>query len=100
MATQKELKFAQKLVAAAIAVNASNEDVNVQVDITRSSVSVRISPDKEVLQPEWSWLFYAESPAYFSNDVFREDVFVGRCEVFMLEINKHLIQRDADGVPV
>lgn len=100
MATQKELQLINGLVAAAIAVNVSNEDVNVSVDISRSCVSVRISPDKEMGNPEWNWLFYSENPAYFSGDIFDEDTFVKRCDVFMIEINKHLVHVDADGVPV
>lgn len=100
MATPKELEITQALIAAAIAVNASNEDVNVAVEVKRSGVEVRISPDKEVTNPTWDWLFYPEGQAYFSGDVFDEETFVKRCDVFMAEINKHMISRDADGVPV
>lgn len=91
MATQKELEVTQALIVAAIAVNASNENVNVCVDVGRSCVSVRISPDKEVQNPEWEWLFYPESGAYFSGEIFDEETFVKRCDVFMAEINKHMI---------
>lgn len=91
MATQKELEIAQALIVAAIAVNASNDNVNVCVEVTRSSVSVRISPDKEVQNPVWEWLFYSEDNAYFSGEIFREETFVERCDVFMKEINKHMI---------
>lgn len=100
MATQKEIKITQDLLAAAIAVNASNDLVNVQVDVQRSGVQVRISPDKEVFNPVWDWLFYPEHTAYFSGDVFDEETFIKRCDVFMTEINKHMISRKADGVPV
>lgn len=91
MATQKELEITQALIVAAIAVNASNDNVNVCVDVGRSGVSVRISPDKEVQNPEWEWLFYPEASAYFSGEIFDEEAFVKRCDVFMAEINKHMI---------
>lgn len=97
MATQKESQITQDLVAAAIAVNASNDGVNVSVIVQRSCVQVTISPDKEVQNPTWEWLFYPESNAYFSTDVFDEETFVSRCDVFMAEINKHMI---AAGVEV
>lgn len=100
MATQKELEITQDLLSAAIAVNSSNENVNVQVDVQRFGVSIRIAPDKKVLNPVWEWLFYPESAAYFSTDVFGEETFAERCAVFMTEINKHMISADADGVPV
>lgn len=91
MATQKELEITQSLIVAAAAVNASNDNVNVCVEVTRSGVSVRISPDKEVQNPVWEWLFYSEDNAYFSGEIFREETFVKRCDVFMSEINKHMI---------
>lgn len=100
MATPKELQITQGLVAAAIAVNSSNQDVNVQVDVRRFGVNVLISPDKEVGNPVWDWLFYPENTAYFSDDIFSEEAFVKNCDVFMAEINKHMISLDADGVPV
>lgn len=100
MATQKELEITQALIAVAIAANASNEDVNVAVNIRRASVQVMISPDKEVANESWDWLFYPEFSAYFSTDVFDEETFVSRCDVFMAEISKHMISHDADGVPV
>ena len=100
MATPKELEITQTLIAAAIAVNSSNEYVNVSVDVQRSGIQVRISPDKEVTSPIWDWVFYPENTAYFSSEVFDEETFVKRCDVFMTEINKHMISRDADGVPV
>jgi hypothetical protein len=100
MATPKELEITQALIAAAIDVNSSNDDVNVNVDVQRSGVQVRISPDKEVTNPTWDWLFYPENTAYFSGDTFDEETFVKRCDVFMSEINKHMISRDADGVQV
>ena len=100
MATEKEIQITQGLISAAIAVNSSNEDVNVNVSVQRFGVAVMISPDKEVGNPEWEWLFYPEFTAYFSSDVFPEELFLERCDVFMAEINKHMISRDADGVPV
>lgn len=100
MATQKELQATQDLIAAAIAVNSSNENVNVSIDIQRSGIQIRISPDKEVGNPEWDWLFYPEHPAYFSDDIFDEETFIKHCDVFMTEINKYMISCDADGVPV
>lgn len=100
MASPKELQIVQDLIAAALAVNASNDEVNVNVDVQRSGVQVRISPDKEVHNPVWDWLFYPDNNAYFATDVFDEETFVKRCNVFMAEINKHMISRDADGVPV
>ncbi len=100
MATEKEMQIVAKLVDSAIKVNSTNDNVNVQVDVQRSGVSVRISPDKEVQNPVWEWLFYPDSAAYFSGEVFDEEAFVKRCDVFMIEIKKHMINCDADGVPV
>lgn len=100
MATEKEMQIVAKLVDSAIKVNSTNDNVNVQVDVQRSGVSVRISPDKEVQNPVWEWLFYPDGAAYFSGEVFDEETFVKRCDVFMIEINKHMINCDADGVPV
>lgn len=100
MASPKELQITQDLVAAAIAVNASNDAVNVAVDVQRSGVNIRISPDKEVQNPTWEWIFYSDSSAYFSTDIFSKEDFVKRCDFFMTEINKHMISCDADGVPV
>lgn len=100
MATPKELEITQELLAAAIAANSSNDLIDVQVDVRRFGVNIRIAPDKEVGNPVWEWLFYPENTAYFSTDVFDEETFVKHCDVFMTEINKHLILADADGVPV
>jgi hypothetical protein len=100
MATKKELQATQGLIAAAIAVNSSNEDVNISVEVQRNCVQLRISPDKEVGNPVWDWLFYSSNGAYFSDDIFSEEAFLKRCDVFLAEINKHMISRDADGVPV
>jgi hypothetical protein len=100
MATEKEMELTHALVSAAMAVNASNEAVNVHVDVQRSGVTIYISPDKEVTLPQWAWLFYPKIPAYFSSSVFPESDFIERCEAFITEVNKHLITVDADGVPV
>ncbi len=98
MATPKELGITTALVAAATAVNSCNDGVNVKVDITRYGVQVMISPQET--EGDWEWIFYPQSTAYFSNESFDEEVFVDRCDAFLAEINKHMISRDADGVPV
>lgn len=101
MATAKEIQLTLKLVEAAIKVNASNDQVGVEVDVRSSCVCLRITPDrKTVLHGGWDWVFCADNPAFFSNEFWEESLFIERCEAFIAEVNKHLVATDADGVPV
>lgn len=87
MATQKEIEALNQLVSAAIKVNASSERIDVTVEIDRSSVDLRICDPVVVSTPGWEWLYYAGSPAYFSGDIFIEEVFLERCQEFIGIVN-------------
>lgn len=101
MATEKEIQIIAKLVDTAIKVNSSTEKVDVQVDVTQRSVTMRIAPSvAEITQGAWDWVFYPGEAAYFSDDIWPESLFVERCEKFIAQASLHLIDADADGVPV
>ncbi len=101
MATEKEMQSVAKLVDSAIKVNSSNKQVGVQVDVTQRSVTMRIAPSEaEIAQGAWDWVFYPGEPAYFSDDIWPESLFVERCEKFIAQANLHFVEADNDGVPV
>ena len=87
MATPKERELLNQLIDAAIKVNASSDFVDVTVEVDKSSVDLRISNPEEVGKPNWEWLFYAGSTAYFSSDIFSEDAFIERCQEFIGIVN-------------
>lgn len=101
MATEKEVQIVAKLVDVAIKVNSSNKQVGVEVEVTRLGVSMRIAPSvAEITLGTWGWVFYPGDPAYFSDDIWPESLFLERCEEFISQANLHLVEADADGVPV
>lgn len=84
MATEKEIAAVNLLVAAALKVNASSKRVNVHVEIDVHGVDVRVCDPVVVTDAvEWGWLFYSNAKAYFSDDVFREEEFLKRCNNLM-----------------
>lgn len=92
MATQKELDAIMRLVDVAARVNASSDRVDVDVNIDRFCVTVRISDPVVVLancddSSKWNWLFYDDKSAYFSDDVFTEEKFLERCQEFIDIVN-------------
>lgn len=92
MATKKEIAALNQLVAAALKVNASTDRVNVEVDISRASVGIKISDPVEVLAScnqlsNWEWLFYDHGHAYFSDDIFSEEAFLARCQELIDVVN-------------
>lgn len=101
MATEKEKQIVAKLVDSAIKVNSSTKQVGVQVDVTQRSVTMRIAPSEaEITRSAWDWVFYPDEPAYFSDDIWPESLFVERCEKFIAQANLHFVEADNDGVPV
>lgn len=86
MATEKEIGAVNQLLAAALRVNASSARVDVSVDVNRSRVDVRISDPVSVSEGAWDWLFYSDHSAYFSGEVFREEVFLARCQELLMVI--------------
>ena len=90
MATEKEIAALNLLVGAAIKANASSDRVNVNVDIDMSGVSIRISDPVVVAGAhdyQWDWLFYGDTKAYFSDEIFSEDKFLERCHEFISIVN-------------
>lgn len=97
MATDKEKALVSEIVGLATEVNEVGA-VDVHVDISSSSVQIRMSPLP--FNAASAWVYYPDRPAYFSNDVFTEENFEYVAGTYIAELKKHHPQYDADGVRV
>ena len=95
MATEKEKAKVRELVELAMEVN-SERKVSVDVDVTASSVHMRIS--KLPFVKDQGWIFYGENDAYLSAGSFSEESFLKNLDGFIHEAKKHHKSFDADGV--